>query len=754
MTIDDINLIVYVAVALVAVYGLLRGLRKGLYKSLIDLGVFLITAIASIFIAKALSKALVNVEKLQGILTTLCEWFPDMSETLADLQSTITSMPEDMVSMVMVLPTVFLAPIVFIIVYFLLGFILKIPKIIIARSIFGPNGGEEYHGGSRIFGGVVGAVTRIAAFAVVLIPLVGYINLANDSLTNMTTAQPAEAEELVEEPTTGMDSDFDSVGSTLSQIQADYVSPIADNFAVKSVYACGGKWIFNTLSSVNVNSIDITLSNELNVLTSMYDDVTVIMGTPVPHYGEKQVQAINNITDTMDSAVVIPSLVSSAFSYASQQWLDGNAVFGIEKVKVGDYYEPTLDKILTMLASTTQETVKLDLHTLGNILGICVENELFKELLDGGNVINTIERETFLGEIFLELYKNEKTKALTVDLVNAFKNYIYKVYNGVNETNIPYPTQFVVDDATEEMIYEEGVRISDIVRNFRIFTASLDMSEEDNTQFLINTDVRSLGKALDKLKVSLLFGDSYEFLLGAVLKSEGAYQFAFITPEFIDAMLENQDTSMETVLVSRQQIAIIASSVKSNHKSEAIQHLITNIDLESAPIIKETFTSTILENFGMNPEEAETMSSALGSIVDEIASNDVDLTEEELQKEVEAVDKILTTVQSASKTDGKNVFATEGEEGGLNADELVETVMGSQITSSAITSSSVDEEGNAVEDPYKIANKINEQDKDSAKNAIENYYSSNAVPDGDNTELEATLGSLANIFGVQVDFGK
>jgi hypothetical protein len=90
----------------------------------------------------------------------------------------------------------------------------------------------------------------------------------------------------------------------------------------------------------------------------------------------------------------------------------------------------------------------------------------------------------------------------------------------------------------------------------------------------------------------------------------------------------------------------------------------------------------------------------------------------------------------------------------MTASELVGTVMDSTIVSNAIESASKDEDGNLIEDPYKISNKLTDSDKSSAKDAIENYYAQNASPDGNNEELVNKLGSLANIFGIDVSLGQ
>ncbi len=770
---QTVNVAIYIAIAVCGVFGALMGLRKGLYKSLINLGVVLTSAGISFALAKLVTKLMVSEEEILSGLDMLTASNPEGMELLANVKETILGLSEqgNAVGMAMALPTIIITPLVFMIIYLVVGLLLKIPEVIVCRSIFGKNGGESYHGGSRIGGAAVRAVTKILSLAIFLIPLIGYISFANDVLTDVgevgavtteegseSVAEPMSDKTTTEDAGASVDDTVSSISDTCEQIRVDYISPINDNFAVKAVYVCGGRWFFNSLTSTRVEGVKITLRDETKVLTNVYKDAIVLLEAPVAEYGEEQATAITNITNTLDEAVVVPSIVSGVISYVSDAWLNGEEVFGYGKINVGDYYEPTFNKILTIFSETTNDTISQDIHTAGNLVNICIEQGFFKETFGGGSPMTVIQREEFMGEIFVELYLNDTTRPFVADIVNAFKNYIYRVYNEVNGTNVPYPQQLVMENVTQEMMYAEGALISSILRDFVAFYESLDQNETDNTKIIINTDLRSLGRALDTLKTSLFIGDSYDFILEAILRSEGASQFAFLTPEFIEVMLAT-DSSMETILVARQHLAVIASVKDAEHREIAIEHLLKNIDSDTAEVIIETLTPQVLQNLGMSTSQSNAMSGTLGSIVQEIANQDGEFTEEEISTEINAVDKIVSTVQSATNGDNTSNLFASGEDdtaskSGMTASELVDTVVNSKIVSSAVTSSATDEEGNAVENPYGISDKLTESDKSSAKSAIEDYYSENAVADDDNAELKATLDSLASIFGVDVNLGE
>ena len=776
-----ISIGIYIAIAVVVVYGLLRGLRKGLYKSLIDLGVAILSIVISVFVAKLLSKALVDEQSVLQMLDSLMAQSPDMADTLIPIKETLIGISEDSnaIGMALAFPTVLLTPLIFMVVYIAVSAILKIPKLILARSIFGKNGGETYRGGNRPFGGAIGAVARLVSFAVFIVPVIGYIMLTSNTMLAFGEASMREvpsssvqvmSDEYVEgELDVELDSEqeqtpeadtaqgasmvetLNSIGQGCLQARDTAIAPVADNPVVKIIHTCGGKWLFDSLTSAKIEGEKVTLSEEIDSLVNIYSEAVVLLKVPTREYGDAQVEAVDNIADTMGSTKIVPTIISSLLSYTAETWLEGGEVFGAPKIIVGEYYEPTLDKILVMFSQTTNQTIDEDIHTIGGIVDLCIKEGTFVEI-SNGTPLNIAKNEEFMGGLFVALYENDRMRPLVGDLINSFKNYIYRVYNDVNGTSIPYPVQIQMEELGKETVYAEGKLIASIVNDFSTFYGTVDPNETDNTKFLIQTDVRSLGKALDKVEQSVFLGDSYSFLLEAVLRSEGARQFAFITPDFVESIV-NRKTSMETVLVARQQIAIILTATKAENRDDAIKHILENVDPESADVIKETLTPEVLKEFGMNSDEAHAMSNTLGSIIDQIAANDGNLTDEQMQKEIDAVGSIVGVVQGATSSEEDNLFsAEEGDysKSDMSAGEFVATVVESQIISEAVNEASTDENGNLVEDPYKIAGKLTETDKEEAKSAIEDYYANSTVEGADKEELKGTLGSLANIFGVDV----
>ena len=137
--------------------GFLRGLRKGFYKSLMDVGFMALSLIAAIFVAKTVTNYLADIEFMKELLNELQVLVPELESTISGILEYVTQFEEnpEMINVVLALPAALLTPFFFIIVYLVVILIVKIPKIIIERIVVGKNGGSKYRGGSRFLGGLV-----------------------------------------------------------------------------------------------------------------------------------------------------------------------------------------------------------------------------------------------------------------------------------------------------------------------------------------------------------------------------------------------------------------------------------------------------------------------------------------------------------------------------------------------------------------------------------------------------------------------
>ena len=124
------------AIGVLFLFGFLRGLRKGFYKSLMDLGFVALCLIASIMIAKSITNTLTDIAGLTDILMSVKGSVPDLAPTIDSALEMIAQLGDNeaMINVLLALPAALITPILFIPVYIILGILIKIPKLIIDRK--------------------------------------------------------------------------------------------------------------------------------------------------------------------------------------------------------------------------------------------------------------------------------------------------------------------------------------------------------------------------------------------------------------------------------------------------------------------------------------------------------------------------------------------------------------------------------------------------------------------------------------------
>ena len=761
-----IALSIYGFFAFIFLIGFLRGLRKGFYKSMVDVVIVFVSAALSVFVVKLLAQMMTDTNMVLNILNKVqgSVGEGDAYNLIESIKSFIASAPpeKDIVGGVMSLPVAIISPFLFMIVYPLLGLIIKIPKLIIESVALGPNGGDDYRGGNRLCGGLVGGVRLVISIAIFFIPLFGYLNLVDTTLNTVATTtvetvevQPTKAsdDEADETKESSFTNVINDIASSCGDVRKDYIEPISNNFIIKAVNTCGGNWVFNSLTTTKVANQRVSLTNEITAFTDIYKEVTVLGTASTDKYSEKELTAVSNITSAFDRTTIVPYVASTAVSYTAERWLQGEEVLGFSKILVGEEWQGKIDSILATLSRINPDTVKEDIHTVADVFTLCVNEGLFREI-SNGQVLTVLEKETFFEPLFLEIYDNERTRPILPDLSNTLMEYLYDLYNEANGTELVYRDHIDFKEISREEMGAEGARIAKVIKDIKLFTETSPLEVKNVHVFLAETDTHLIGGALDDLRESLLFGgDRFKFVAEAFLRSEAASKMVFSDESLIQVLLDDS-ASIEKVLVARQQVAIIALALDDTEGEMskeayegAIKNLLTDVDSESTEVLKNTLSKESLEKFGMEKSDAENFSQIFTSVVDVVGSKETPMTDEEATAEIEAVDKLLNVVNNTTVESSDGLFSKiEGEasKSGITADDFVGTILGSEIMSSVIKSSTTDAEGNRY-----VFTGVTSDDSDAVKNALQGYYAGNQTGNAATDEdMKLTLDAIGSLFDV------
>lgn len=728
--IDSISTGILVAFIAIAALGFLLGFKKGTFKSLTDLIFLALNVLISVLVATAIAKNVVTIENI-------AQYFPQLApsigldDTIINQVNGYLSSPElysTAVALVLALATVIVLPIVFMVTFIVLGIILFIPKIIVNSVIMPSTKGI----GLRLGGGLIGVVVKAAALAVLIMPIVGYANYASDTIDmlkneNTQVESVAEIEQMVDEATE---------------------TPV-----FKAVYSVGGKKLFDTLTTIKVNDIRISLTHETETAINLYKETNNFIGVPLNEYGDKQIDSIERIEEIILDADFVPAFLSNVLAYVANEWNNGNAVLGYEKPVIGTELQEALDSTISVLAQTTPSSFKQDICTVAEIAKYAIEDGVVYALTgEDGDIMHVLENTNVISDILVELHRNERTRSILPAITNGAVNYLYSIYDEVNGTTTEKHNMVDINGLTESVVQNEGAIISNVIVELDTFMISIKEYSGSSTIEIIKCgDFAALGRAFNGIKRSYLFCDTYEFILRTVLESKGCRELGILDEQFIkNAILHDSD--MEMMLVSRQKIALLVLSMYKGEEldyNDAIEALLMNITSVDADSVKNLLTEESLKAIGVKGEHVHTISGLLTSMIDTIKDESIEISSENLSKEAESASKIILTVDSALENSAKdkNVFVSSDDKettSEMTAGEFISTTLESDFVSSMIVIATKDENGNEVDDPYNVREHLSENDISELENALGEEY---AKTEDDESKKEK-LDAIAHIFGV------
>lgn len=734
--------------------GFLIGYFKGAIKGAVDIGVTVFCAIISIPITKLTSMILTNEKMLGFVISKLLSILPEgVSSYVTGIQELLadeaTQGPvREIIKLILSLPVVIVAPIAFVVIFIALSVVAHIIAFIVQMLVCP----KTKNVGLRILGGGLTGSAGALIMIVLLIPVIGYANLTSNTIehfqesTELTSTEIAEAENGEKPKSYDINEKINDVLDTVDT----YIKPVKNTPVSKVVYFFGGKGIFNILTTTEVSRVDINLEKEIAGVIDIYDVAMTFVDNPPKEYGEEQTEAIDKLNEALEDSEFLPLLLSKTISFTANEFYQGHSILGIEKPDLGEEINPTLDRVLAVLKDTDSDAIREDLKTASNLADSVVDSGLVDELTaEEKNIWRVFENELFVEELLQELYKNERTRNIVPYVTGALTNYVYDMYNDINGTDLK-PREFDDSNYNEAQLKEEAKYIANAVREIHSFVDTTDTSSEADPQdVIINSDMGALGRGLENLREGMFTDRLFELLIHAILHSEGIGELGIIDEYIIEAA-SKPDADLEGMLVARQNILKLAIAIKEKQdKTDLMNVVIESLLDEDGEALAGFVNKDNLISIGMSEAEAESIESIVGSMIDGV--NNCELSDEEKMEEIHKTEEIISAVgNTVLDKNAENMFATDsGDDSttGMDADEFVSKITDSKLASSMIQSAVVDENGEVIDDPYKIQGQISESDMNQISQAINNSYSSESTTAQDKETLEA----LAGIFGVTIE---
>lgn len=196
----------------------------------------------------------------------------------------------------------------------------------------------------------------------------------------------------------------------------EYVHGFTHNAAISVSNAIGGKLMFNALTTFTVNGEKITLYNEAELMCGVAE---VALGVyDEGKSPEEKADALDGIMPLFDRSSVIPIIVSEFLSGASGAWEKGETFCGISN-PIGEA-NPMSNAIVDAVAlfkDSTPETVREDISTVIKLASVLVKNDVIGNMPE--DPMDLLKNRTLVSDLFFEIFENARLKVLVNSLVNT-----------------------------------------------------------------------------------------------------------------------------------------------------------------------------------------------------------------------------------------------------------------------------------------------------------------------------------------------
>ncbi len=323
-----VTTITFVTILLLLLLGALLGAFRGGMRAAIRLGTVLLALLGAFLLSGSLASAM-NADEITAKITELS---PELAELLLAAPSLYG-----------VIYGLF-RPIIFLVAFLVLVILLEVVFLILSLFLKKP---KKKATGLGVF---FGLVQGLLVLAVVFTPVLGYATLANDLLA-------------------------DTEKSNTAAVREEYIAPLAEN----PVLATLGKVtspLFAEISSFKVGDSQISIREEAPLLFAAFKDIRLLSGKEMSTYGEDEKAALLLLSDHFGSSKLLPTVTAELLSAAAGRWSAGETFIGIEAPHIEGNFETLFDTLISLLASSTTDTVVRDFDTITEFFVLLIDYDI------------------------------------------------------------------------------------------------------------------------------------------------------------------------------------------------------------------------------------------------------------------------------------------------------------------------------------------------------------------------------------------
>ena len=312
----------------------------------------------------------------------------------------------------------------------------------------------------RLLATGLGAMQGVLLVMIIFIPFTCYLSIAQPMLHELNEQGLLPSNQPVVE----------QVQLAVDEMSA---SPV-----LKVYNTIGGKAVSDSIMTMKVAGTNVKVSEELDSIITLADQVIELSKTELADYGEEQALIISSIGDSFADSKLLTPIVGDIIYAATDAWLNGKSFVGIEKPSLGEngeLLEPMVVALLEILHDDAKDALLLqaDVKTTAELVSVMARNGVFANLSDTNALLTSLSGNA-ITEMVTTLGKNQSMKRLVPEIMNLGVRAVGQVLN------IPADTATVYDNFMNT-VADELNALRDLPEQDRIPALSAELKSAFDT---------------------------------------------------------------------------------------------------------------------------------------------------------------------------------------------------------------------------------------------------------------------------------
>lgn len=266
----------------------------------------------------------------------------------------------------------------------------------------------------RIVSMPLGAVNGILVAVVTLIPLCGYLAFGThllDTVVDSGLMDSALVRENLPDDLTEED-------------VAELSDAVGGHPVIVYVHGTVGEPVFTALTTAELDAsethgqaVEMNLERELSgLLVTASHAMEVVESMERESYTPADKEQLFATADSFFESEWIRLLATDALVAMSETWLENKPFAGIERPALDAALNPTVNRLLEILAAETPDTLEEDIHVILDVTGDLLVNDLLKKNADYTAMVQRMGQSGLLTDMLAKLEESDRLQALAVEL--------------------------------------------------------------------------------------------------------------------------------------------------------------------------------------------------------------------------------------------------------------------------------------------------------------------------------------------------